>query len=128
MVSPVVTTTIDSNIGYVRELMERKKVSSIPIIVMDGEHILPVGIVTTSDLKGITDEGLAVEGLMTRGIHTISKNRPAIEAAQKMITKNIHHLLVMEEGNIIGMLSSFDFVNLAAKLLEKNGESYRYIS
>ena len=110
MASPVVTTTQDSTTGYVRELMERKQVSAIPIVEIDGDNINLKGIVTSSDLRGIKDESTEVDIIMTRVIESVSKDLSIKEAARKMIESDMHHLVVMEEGRIVGMVSSMDFV------------------
>ena len=53
MASPVVTTTLDSTTGYVRELMERKHVSAIPIVALEDETINLLGIVTNRATIGM---------------------------------------------------------------------------
>lgn len=115
MVNPVVTTTIDSKLSYVRELMERKEVSAIPVIEMQGKLISIRGIVTKTDWYGIRDEGIPAEKLMTKKVHVITKDASAQAAATMMLRHEVHHLVVMEEGNIIGIISSMDFVRLVAE-------------
>jgi len=36
------------------------------------------------------------------------------QAAQKMLDEKVHHLVVIEEEEMVGMLSAFDFVKLVA--------------
>ncbi len=115
MASPVVTTTIDSTTGYVRELMERKQVSAIPIVELDGENINLKGIVTTSDLRGIKDESTEVDIIMSRLIESVSKDAPIKTAAKKMLEHDMHHLVVMENGKIVGIVSSMDFVKVVSE-------------
>jgi CBS domain-containing protein len=115
MAAPVVTTTLGSTTGYVRELMERKQVSAIPIVELQGEKISLKGIVTNSDLRGIKDESTDVEFIMTRRIETVSKSTSIREAARKMVDKEMHHLVVMEQGKLVGIISSMDFVKVVAQ-------------
>jgi CBS domain-containing protein len=115
MASPVVTTTIGSTTGYVRELMERKQVSAIPIVQLDGEKIHLKGIVTTSDLRGIEDESTGVDIIMTRSLKSVEKQTPVKDAAKLMIEKDLHHLVVIENDKIVGIVSSIDFVKIIAK-------------
>ena len=37
------------------------------------------------------------------------------DAAQKMLHEQVHHLVVMEEAAMVGVLSAFDFVRLVAR-------------
>lgn len=115
MTTPVVTTTIDSTIAYVRELMERKQISAIPIIKLDKEKIILKGIVTTSDLRGITDETTPVDFIMSKQVESVHKETTLKEAAQKMLTKDLHHLVVMDQNKMVGIVSSMDFVEIFAK-------------
>ncbi len=114
MITPVVSTTIKSNVGYVRELMERKEVNAIPVVEVNGEINIR-GMVTSTDLRGISDESISVEEVMSKKVHVVSQNSSAQSAANMMVRHSVHHLLVMNKGEIIGMISSFDFVKLVAK-------------
>ncbi len=115
MSSPVVTTTIDSNVAYVRELMERKDVSAIPVIEMREGYLKVRGIVTRFDLTGITDERTPVTEIMTDELQVVTPDVSAIDAANRMVEYGIHHLLVMESGRLAGMVSSMDFVRLLSE-------------
>lgn len=112
MSQPVVTTTVDSNVAYVRELMERKDVSAIPVVELREGYLKVRGIVTRYDLSGITDERLPVTEVMSDELQVISSDTPAIKAASLMIEHGIHHLVVMEKGRLSGIVSSMDFVRL----------------
>jgi CBS domain-containing protein len=42
------------------------------------------------------------------------------EAAQKMLQEQVHHLVVIEGKSVVGVLSAFDFVRLAAEFVAKD--------
>ncbi len=115
---PVFTTVADATAGYVRELMERKGVHAIPIVKVEEagarERIQIDGIITATDLRSVADEKTVVSELMTDKVHVVSKNASAQSAAGMMIRHQVHHLVVMDDGRIIGMLSALDFVRLVA--------------
>ncbi len=115
MIFPVVTVTEQSDIKFVRELMERKQVSAILVVRPTDDKIELKGIVTSSDLRGVKDEMAEVEVFMSRVVECISKTTTAKEAAQRMEEKGMHHLVVMENDKIVGMLSSMDFVKLVVQ-------------
>ena len=115
MTTPVVTTTIEVTTGYVRELMERKQVSAIPIVQLNGQKIVLKGIITTSDLRGITDEDTPVDLFMSRQVESVAKETSLKEAAKKMVKKDLHHLVVMDNEKMVGIISSMDFVEMASE-------------
>jgi CBS domain-containing protein len=115
MKTPVVTTVLNSEAGYVRELMERKDVNAIPVVALNGAKAHLKGIVTSTDLRGLEDESTLVEDIMTSNVLAIDKNADAKAAAALMLKHSVHHLVVMEEEEIVGMLSSLDFVKLVAE-------------
>lgn len=116
MKSPVVTVVVDSDAKYVRELMERKEVNAIPVVELEAEDKITIrGIITNTDLRsGVADE-TPVELLMTKKVHVVSKNASVQAAAKMMLRHDVHHLVVMEDGRITGMLSSMDFVRVVAE-------------
>ncbi len=117
MTAPVITTTIDATTAKVRELMERKQVSAIPIVRLeDNDKITLKGIVTTSDLRGITDESTPVDLIMSTHVESVEKDAPISIAAKKMVERDMHHLVVMEHGKVVGIISSMDFVKLAMEV------------
>ena len=113
MQAPVVTTVEDATVAYVRELMERKQVSAIPIVQILNEVVRVRGIITNSDIRGISDETLPVTDFMTKPVLTVTEGTTIKTAGELMLKNNCHHLLVMDKNKITGIISSMDFVKLA---------------
>lgn len=117
MSSPVITSTGDTTVGKARDLMERKGLRALPVV--DYEKKLPNigtklrGIVTDTDLNGAEDEKL-LEDIMTPKLHVIHKDSNAKSAASMMLKHKVRHLVAMEDGEIIGMISVMDIVKLVA--------------
>ena len=114
MMSPLVTTTQNSTIDYVRELMERKNIQAIPI-VESKDNLEVIGIITSSDLRGISDGSALVEDYMTTDTYWVRAEVEAEIAARIMLEENVHHLLVKTDDQVVGMLSSLDFVRLVSE-------------
>lgn len=114
MRAPVITTVKDSPVAYVRELMDRKGVNAIPIVAMNGAVDVE-GIVTSSDLLFAEDDDMPVRKIMTKKILSVTRDTDAQTAARLMLDKDIHHLLVIEDDHIQGIISAMDFVRLVAK-------------
>jgi CBS domain-containing protein len=73
------------------------------------------GIVTDRDLRGkIVAAGLTantpVQRIMSRPLKTIDSDNMAFSALRLMLDENLHHLPVVEEGRIIGVISASDLL------------------
>lgn len=120
MSNSVITAEGDLSVGEIRKLMEQKRIHAIPILgpVEESIHIETAlqGIITATDLCRVVDDNIPVkEVLIPSLVHVISNNTSAKSAAKMMIKHKVHHLIVMENGKIVGMISSLDFVKLVAK-------------
>ena len=116
VVSKVITTVPHKSIGHVKAIMRTKKIHSIPIVDIDGT---PLGIVTAKDLIHNKSENTPISSIMSDNIHTIPLYSDISIAARMMRNKKIHHLLVTDEGKLVGILSSFDLLKLV--------ESHRFV-
>ena len=75
----------------------------------------PPGIVTDRDLRGrVLAAGFGpdtpVAQVLSRPLVTIDCGAPAFAALRLMLDENIHHLPVVEEGKIIGVVSATDLL------------------
>jgi CBS domain-containing protein len=91
------------------QAMQRAAVGSVLIA------IVPPGIVSDRDLRGrLIAAGLSshtpVTEIMSRPLKTIDGAAPAFEALRVMLEENIHHLPLIEEGKIIGVISAGDLL------------------
>ena len=112
MISPVVVSQNNKSLKHVRDLIERKKINAIPVLSMEGEI---EGIITASDIAQESDHTKTDSEVMTTKSYVISKNSGVQDAAKMMRKHDVHHLVVMDEGQVIGILSAMDFVKLVAK-------------
>jgi CBS domain-containing protein len=51
---------------------------------------------------------MTVSEIMTAGVQTVRPGTPAVNARHRMRTKQIHHLLVKEGAELVGVLSARD--------------------
>ncbi len=89
--------------------MSEQRVSSI--LVTDGDRL--VGIVTDRDLrKRVLAKGVAVSApvadIMTPDPQVIDADTVAFEALLQMARHNIHHVPVVDEGRLAGMITATD--------------------
>jgi CBS domain-containing protein len=99
----------DASVADAARQMQRAHIGSVLVATE------PPGIVTDRDLRGrVLAAGLGPETpvtrIMTRPIKTIDSDRLAFSALGLMVEENIHHLPVVEEGRIVGIISSTDLL------------------
>jgi CBS domain-containing protein len=89
------------------------------LLVMDGRQL--VGILSERDcaikvaLPGKRADETLVSEIMTRTVITIDPSQPLEECMQQMTDRDIRHLPVMDEGQVIGMVSIGDVVKETLK-------------
>lgn len=105
MTDDLITVKPADTIGQARNLLLALGINAIPVI--DAEAI--VGILTSPDLADDWAENLPVSAAMSRPVHRIHPEASLSEAAEQMLTLNIHHLIVEGHGRI-GIITSFDLL------------------
>jgi CBS domain-containing protein len=106
--SPVVIDA-DSSIREAAKLMSEKSVSSV--MLMDDGRL--AGMITDRDLrKRCVAAGLSpeqpVSRIMTVDLETIQENTLVVQALMTMTRLKVHHLPVMRDTEVVGMLTATD--------------------
>ncbi len=114
MVPRVFVVAPDDKVAYVREVMKGRGIHAVP--VFDDEE-RPLGIVTATDLIDAPHSEMFVADIMTTEVVTVPQENSVSAAARIMRDKKLHHLLVTSEGEVVGILSSFDLL----RVVEDNG-------
>jgi CBS domain-containing protein len=117
MHAPVMTITPHQSAGHARELMTRHRVSALPVVGPDND---PVGIVTASDLLDGPADGTPVGDFAKKQVYTVHPGDGPHVAARIMRNHHLHHVVVVEESTVVGMLSTFDLLRLV--------EDHRYVA
>lgn len=120
MSAPVVTAMKDNNVLEIRELMKEKGIHAIPIISYSNDtlkvELTIQGIVTATDIsKDVNDDAIVEDIMMSSNVYVVHVDSSAQAAAKMMIRQKVHHLVVMDKGEVKGMISSLDFVKLVAE-------------
>jgi len=55
-----------------------------------------------------------VEEAMSRGLATVAPDTPAVDAARMMLAKSLHRLVVVDQGELVGILTTTDLVRAIA--------------
>lgn len=107
MSSPIVFTQGKLKLASVKALFTKDKISSAPVL-NDNEDI--EGIITSSDVSAIHNENLLVRDVMTHKVHVCALNARVKDIAKIMTKEQIHHIVVMDDGKVQGMISSLDVI------------------
>lgn len=104
----LITLTPHQTVAHARELMDQHGIQALPVL-RDGE---PAGIVTARDLVGDLNENTPVSELMTTKLYTVPRYEDPSIAARIMRNHTLHHVLVTHEGQLCGIVSSYDLLKL----------------
>jgi predicted transcriptional regulator len=105
----VLVVSPGDRVAYVREVMLGQRIHAVP--VFDDED-RAIGIITATDLIDAPHGDIEVADLMTRDVVTVARDEPVAEAARLMRANRLHHLLVTQDGEVVGILSSFDLLRV----------------
>lgn len=116
--SPVVCTIPRATlVCEVEGIMVAKRISGAPLVDQAGNV---VGIISKSDIVqfdftgGNPAEAAAWE-IASPNVITVPPGCSLKAAAQLMLDKHIHRLLVAHDGEMVGLISALDFVRLVAQ-------------
>lgn len=110
----VITVEQGATIQDAARIMAKNKVSSLIII---DSNSLPVGIVTDRDLREKVvakgrDVNEPISNIMSLPLIRVDAKDYCFEAVLKMIRHNIHHLLVVKDGDLKGVITNHDLMLL----------------
>ncbi|MEX2223766.1 MAG: DUF294 nucleotidyltransferase-like domain-containing protein [Candidatus Rokuibacteriota bacterium] len=113
---PPVTCVRSARVAEVARLMSERAVGSIIVADAEGE---PVGIVTDRDLRTrVLASGLEpstpVALIMSSPLVSVDREASAFDALLEMTRRGIHHLGVLADGRLAGIVSSHDLLGLQA--------------
>ena len=119
MIKEIVTAQSYETIKDVCKKMYAKNISSA-IIIKDDK---PFGIVTFTDIAiAVTNfeksPNLQISEIMSSNLVSVSPEESILSVAEKMTKTNTHHMLILENNNILGVISSADLVVILSMLDE----------
>jgi CBS domain-containing protein len=111
-VKDVITARQDTTIQQAAQEMARNGIGSL-VIVDDAEN--PVGIITDLDLREkVVARGRDVNGpvkdVMSLPLVRVDAKDYCFEAVLRMIKHNVHHILVIRDGRLTGVLTNHDLM------------------
>jgi CBS domain-containing protein len=110
-----VTCGLSATAVEIARLLSREGVGSA--VVLDAEA-RPAGIVTDRDLRrkvveaGLDPSVTRAATIMSSPVASVRSAAFAFEALLEMTRRDIHHLVVIDDGRLLGVVSSNDFLRL----------------
>ena len=120
MTTAVKTVRIDTSVRDAVRKMNKYFIGSI--LIVDEKRL--VGILTERDiLRRIVEQGtdasiIRVKDIMSSPVITVHPETNIEDAAQLMTQKQIKKLAVMEEGKLVGVVTSMDLMQAAPTLVK----------
>lgn len=119
MVSNVITIEPSVVVSEAAKIMINKNIGGLIVI----ENKKPIGIITEKDFTSLIAEGkdphkVKVKDAMSKPLITISPRAGLIDAAKLMTSSNVRKLPVLEDGNLIGIITAEDIVRVAPSEIE----------
>jgi len=108
----VKTIVVDASLQELSQAFVAQGVSTL--LVKEGDKY--VGIVSDKRLaregiaKGLNTETTSVRAIMRAKMLTIESDQPVREAQTMMKSNGVRHLVVTEQGNIVGIVSISDLI------------------
>ena len=107
MVVNPVTIKPDQSLGDAFKLMEKNKISGIPVV--EGHKNKLVGILTNRDVRFANDLNQTVSALMTKNVITVKESVSKEEARKLLHQHRIEKLVVVDEdGFCVGLITVKD--------------------
>ena len=119
MTSELVTVGPETTVAQARKTLREECVSALPVLGEGGDLL---GLVTSTDVlwAGVTMDDATVRGIMSAHVYTVPPYADVHVAARVMRNHNLHHVVVSNGAEVVGIVSSYDLLALV--------EQHRYVA
>jgi CBS domain-containing protein len=119
--SKVISTEPGTSVGSVVQLLLRHNIGAMPVVSADNKLVGIFGerdLLRAFQLHGGRIEDLPVEQVMQRQLPTCDANATLRELMGRMTRERLRHVLIMENGEVAGIVSVGDIVKHRLDQLE----------
>lgn len=123
---PVVTIQPGASIAEASKLLSEKRIGAV-IVSPDGRRV--AGILSERDIvrelghKGADILDMKVDDLMTRNVAGCTKSESALQVLERMTAGRFRHMPVVEDGEMVDLISIGDAVSARLKQLSMEKEA-----
>ena len=109
---PATTVERRAHLAAAAYLMKRSGDSALVVTTDDGTRT-PLGVITDADIAQAVADGCDLEqvrisDLLARGTVDVPPATPVDEATRVMLDSGLHHLLVVDDGGLVGIVDVTD--------------------
>ena len=124
MQGKVVTISCDASVQALEETLTTRKISGAPVLSSDGRLMGVVSKTDASRFRAIckrerelgktphSPETTQVWEICTPNAVTIGAETDVKDGARKMLDHQVHRLIVVDDKEVVGIVSAFDFLRL----------------
>lgn len=107
MTTPVITISSQTTLQELEETLDARKISGAPVVGRDGRLL---GVVSRTDLARRKPSDTGVMDIMTPGVVSAGEEATLLELSDLMLERKIHRVLVVRDGELVGIVSSLDVI------------------
>lgn len=109
---PATTVEPRAHLAAAAYLMKRSG-DSVLVVTTDDRTRAPLGVITDADITQAVADGcdldqVRISDRLGRGMVHVAPGTPVDEAARLMLEMGLHHLLVVDDGGLVGIIDMMD--------------------
>ena len=109
---PATTVEPRAHLAAAAYLMKRSG-DSVLVVTTDDRTRAPLGVITDADITQAVADGcdldqVRISDRLGRGMVHVAPGTPVDEAARLMLEMGVHHLLVVDDGGLVGIIDMMD--------------------
>ncbi len=113
MTRKVCTIHPEASAQEAAQLLDSRRISGAPVVDTDGRLI---GIITEADIiSKVNRDGLCVADIMSHELLVVNEDTPVSEIASLLTERKIKRVPVVQDGNLVGIVSRADIVHAVAQ-------------
>ncbi len=122
MATPVKSVSLGTPLSDITILLVEERISGVPVTDEDGRVL---GMISEADIMNALLRGLPmstpVDDVMTTPVHTVDEFDLTDEVMELFRKHRIHHLPVVREEKLLGMITPMDVIRFLAEDLPETG-------
>jgi CBS domain-containing protein len=112
MQTDVLAISADTSLLDIHRMFVQEEIHGAPVVDDDG---IVCGVITSLDLlkpgaDDVDSDRLTAADIMTREVVSVSPNMPIADVAETMRDQHVHRVLVIENRELLGVLTTFDLL------------------
>lgn len=114
---PVTTVELRAHLAAAAYLMKRSGDTAL-VVVRGDDSGVPIGLVTDADVTQAVADGRDLEQLRVSDVLsgvpvTVTADTPVGDALRLMVQHRVHHLLVLADGRLVGIVDMMDLCRVS---------------